>query len=113
MSEIKIQMRLDWSSERPDAQLANTVQVQRFGSDLILSLGIALPPFALTGMSQEEITDYLETHKVPVRKVRRIVLPLPVAQELVSQIKGNLPGSSADDAEEQSGGPAQNDKEAS
>ena len=113
MNEIQIQMSLDWGSEKPDTQMANAVQVQRFGEDVILSLGIALPPFALTGMSHEEITEYLKTNNVPIHQVRRTVLPLPVARELAKLILANLPALPTDNAEEQSGGPAQSDQETS
>jgi hypothetical protein len=112
MSEIQIKMSLDWGSEKPDTQMANAVQIQRFGKDVILSLGIALTPFALTGMSHEEITEYLKTNNVPVHQVRRVVLPLPVAHELAKQIMANLPVVPTDD-EEQFGGPAESDQEAS
>ncbi len=113
MNEIQIRMSLDWGSEKPDPQMANAVQVQRFGQDVILSLGIVLPPFALTGMSHEEITEYLKTNNVPVHQVRRTVLPRPVAHQLAQLIMANLPVVPTDDEEEQPGGPAESDQEAS
>jgi hypothetical protein len=41
------------------------------------------------------------------------VLPLPVARELAKLILANLPALPTDNAEEQSGGPAQSDQETS
>ena len=109
--QIQIQMSLDWSSEKPDTQMANAVQVHRFGESVILSLGIALPPLALTGMSPSEVTEYLKTNKVPVHQVRRTVLPVPVARELMELVQANLPDLPADSAEEQPSEPPQSDQE--
>lgn len=114
MSEIQINLTLDWDGEKPDTQTANAVQVQRFGENVVLSFGVALPPFALSGMSEEEITKYLEENDVPVRQVRRTVMPIPMAKEVVRLILANLPAPTAtDEAQQQTGGAAESDQGAS
>lgn len=112
MSEFQIQMGFDWDSAKPAVEEANVAQVQRFGSNVILTFGTVLPPIALTGMTENEIKTYLQKHRVPVSNVRRIVVSADIAQFLLSQIQANMPpDTSVGGAEEQSSAPVDNDQD--
>ena len=51
MAEFQIQMSFDWGRTEAAVEGANAAQVQRFGSNVILTFGVVLPPIALSDMT--------------------------------------------------------------
>ena len=68
-------VRLDWSAaDDAPIQQANVVQVQFMGADMVLTLGVVVPPIAMAGMTPEQIAEYLNENSVPVKQAVKILL---------------------------------------
>ena len=91
-------MLLDWSQGLIDAQPANVAQVQTFGTDVVLTFGLVLPPIALSGMPRDAIDEYLREHRVPVQQIRRVVMSRDVARQLMGWMQAHLSDAPPDSA---------------
>ena len=96
-TEEKPSVRLDWSdADNVPVQQANVVQVQFMGTEMLLTLGMALPPIAMAGMTPEQTDKYLREHSIPIRQITKVLL----SQEAMKVLAGYLqPASSSVPAE--------------
>ena len=99
MDNTKIEILLDWDKGRIDTQPANVAQVQTFGTDVVLTFGLVLPPIELSGIPRGEIDRYLSEHKVPVQQIRRVVMSRDVARQLMGWMQSHLSPAPADPVE--------------
>ena len=80
-------VRLDWSAaDDVPAQRGNVVQIQFMGTEMLLTLGMVLPPIALAGMTPEQTAKYLSEHSLPVRQITKVLL----SQEATTVLAGHL-----------------------
>ena len=78
---------LDWSAaDDAPVQQANVVQVQFMGDDMLLTLGVVVPPIAMAGMTPGQMAEYLDEHTVPVKQIVKTL----ISQEATRVLAGHL-----------------------
>ena len=81
-------MHLDWSSANDvPIQPANTFWIQSFGSEIILSIGHALPPAETAGMSGPDVRKYIVENEVKVQRIVRLLISPAHAAALASMLQ--------------------------
>ena len=92
---MDVSIRLDWSGgHTASVQPVNVLHVQGLGEEVYLSFGHAPAPLALLGMNDEQMTEYLKAHMVPVQQISRFTLPIGTARALLKGLQdvlGNVP----------------------
>ena len=101
-TEEQPSIRLDWSAaDDVPVQRVNVVKVQFMGTDMLLTLGIVLPPVAMSDMNTKQTEKYLRENSVPIKQITRALLSREAVMVLASQLPIPSPVSDEDPASDE------------